>query len=153
MLSFITKFEVHLPKLVSLSTQIPREKLNKVPVFSPITPKMKRISQIDGMPFENLLDDNSLDMLDYEEANLQTERKECKKTRIKINRLRLHYYFTEANGIAEFMKNTEIEIRLTDGPDWHKCLAAGKTHPFRWMNPEKDSEVQMEEKVVYLFSK
>lgn len=38
-----------------------------------------------------------------------------------VNKMRVHFFFTEEGGDKHFWKflsNTEVEIRLTDGPYW-----------------------------------
>lgn len=55
--------------------------------------------------------------------------------------------------ITEFVKNTKIEIRITDGPDWNKYLVLGETKPFELMNPHKEDIVQTENKTIYFFPK
>ena len=48
--------------------------------------------------------------------------------------MRVHYFFTLPNvPIKNFIENTEIEIRLTDGPSYsnHEPLAVGKIFALR----------------------
>lgn len=41
-----------------------------------------------------------------------------------LRKMRLHYFFTESNAdLTNFFNNTEIEIRITDGPNYSKVLS------------------------------
>lgn len=51
-----------------------------------------------------------------------------------LNKLRVHYFFTEFYEISKFLEDTKIEIRITSGPDWNKPLAVGAIAPFFDMN-------------------
>lgn len=42
----------------------------------------------------------------------------------QLRKMRLHYFFTEKDAsLDDFLQNTEVEIRITDGPDWDKKIA------------------------------
>jgi hypothetical protein len=47
-----------------------------------------------------------------------------------IKKLRVMYFFSETNKFDKFLKDTQVEIRFTDGPDWGKELAKGIIKPF-----------------------
>lgn len=50
-----------------------------------------------------------------------------------INKMRVHFFFTEDDSSSseksfwKFLLNTEIEIRITDGPYWEGTLLASTT--------------------------
>ena len=57
---------------------------------------------------------------------------------IEINKLRVHFFFTEDQEMGDFWKflnNTEVEIRLTDGPYWEDTLIGSTTgFPLQYFN-------------------
>ena len=54
---------------------------------------------------------------------------------IIINKCRLYYFFTERKQrIKEFLRGTEIEIRITEGVEWNNVYASAMGHPFINMN-------------------
>lgn len=55
-----------------------------------------------------------------------------------MNKLRIHYFFTEeGEDISDFKRDTEIEMRITDGPDYNKLLAVGNVRPMEHFNLER----------------
>lgn len=47
-----------------------------------------------------------------------------KTKRTILNKIRLHYFFTEKDAdLIDFMKETQIELRITDGVNWNKPIA------------------------------
>ncbi|KRX03758.1 hypothetical protein PPERSA_04266 [Pseudocohnilembus persalinus] len=46
---------------------------------------------------------------------------------IEIKFFRLHYFFAIDNDIQEFLENTELVFRITDGPNWNNLVAEGKS--------------------------
>ena len=45
--------------------------------------------------------------------------------------MRIHYFFTEKDAdLTDFIENTELEIRITDGPNWSKMLYKATIFPF-----------------------
>ena len=61
---------------------------------------------------------------------------------VTVNRLRVHYFFsTLESHIEDFLSNTQITIRLTDGDNWNKCIAEGKIKPFELLNKQDFSRV------------
>ena len=120
---FITKFEISQPKKA---------------IFGSIKSKFENLvnSLNRNMPMENVTNEEELE----------------EKVQIKLNKLRIHYFFTETFDINELVDSTFIEVRITDGPDWSKVLAVARSRPFRHMNKNKHSEVQMEYSQVYFES-
>ena len=50
---------------------------------------------------------------------------------VKVNKVRLHYFFGQDNlEVMNFLSNVELELRLTAGPDWNEILAMGSCMPF-----------------------
>ncbi len=48
-----------------------------------------------------------------------------------IKKLRTHFFFVdELENLEYFIKNTEVEFRITDGPKWNKPLAFASAFPF-----------------------
>lgn len=46
---------------------------------------------------------------------------------IPLNKMRIHYFFSENNQIEKFLQNTEIAIRLTQNGSWTKFISEGKS--------------------------
>jgi len=44
---------------------------------------------------------------------------------LKCNKMRIHYFFTEDYDIQQFINDTSIEIRITDGGEWKDTIAKG----------------------------
>jgi len=42
-----------------------------------------------------------------------------------VNKIRVHYFFSENENIEKFLQDTEIKIRLTNGTDWNNFVAEG----------------------------
>ena len=42
----------------------------------------------------------------------------------------MHYFFSDGLDLETFLNDTEIKIRITNGPDWNKLIAEGSTKPF-----------------------
>ena len=154
MFEYITKFEIKYPKLIAMNTQIPIVSENLLAPMIPIGPRVRRKSKYEGRNF-NLLSDEIEDSFEEDIENNKTtiDRRDQRKMKVKVNKIRVHFFFTEFMDISEFVKNTEIEVRITDGPDWSKHIAGGKVKPFEFMDPNKNDIVQTENKSVYLFSK
>ena len=39
----------------------------------------------------------------------------------------MHYFFSDGLDLETFLNDTEIKIRITNGPDWNKLIAEGST--------------------------
>ena len=61
--------------------------------------------------------DNQLESIDENEDRLVD---------LKCNKLRIHYFFTENYNIENFINETVVEFRLTDGEEWKDIIANGK---------------------------
>ncbi|KAL4506485.1 hypothetical protein ABPG72_000056 [Tetrahymena utriculariae] len=46
---------------------------------------------------------------------------------LSMNHIRVHYFFSEDLNIEKFLKDTQIKVRLTQGPDWNAFLAEGSS--------------------------
>jgi hypothetical protein len=44
---------------------------------------------------------------------------------LELNKLRLHYFFSETEDISKFLQNGEIQIRITKGNNWNDFIAEG----------------------------
>jgi len=44
-----------------------------------------------------------------------------------VNKIRVHYFFSENENIEKFLQETEIKIRLTNGKDWNNFVAEGSS--------------------------
>lgn len=44
-----------------------------------------------------------------------------------INKIRVHYFFSENENIEKLLQETEIKIRLTNGTDWNNFIAEGSS--------------------------
>ena len=43
-----------------------------------------------------------------------------KKLAIKMNKIRLHYFFSQnSSEVKNFLSNIELELRITNGADWN----------------------------------
>ena len=49
------------------------------------------------------------------------------KGAVSLNRIRLHYFFSETLSIEKLLDDSEIVIRLTVGPDWNKYIGQGSS--------------------------
>ena len=48
-----------------------------------------------------------------------------------VKKLRVHFFFTDSTeNLVNFIENTEVEFRLTDGPQWSKPIAFASAYPF-----------------------
>lgn len=48
-----------------------------------------------------------------------------------LKKLRIYFFFTDSNeNLLNFMQNTEVEFRITDGPHWNKAIAFASAFPF-----------------------
>ena len=56
-------------------------------------------------------------------------------TTYNINRMRVHYFFTEKKDadLKDFIDKTEIELRITNG-NWFKPLCKGSCYPMQHFN-------------------
>ena len=59
-----------------------------------------------------------------------------------VNKLRVHYFFTENYEIEKFVDETESELRITDGPEWASVLAVGSSLPFKYFTSKDTERVQ-----------
>lgn len=51
---------------------------------------------------------------------------------IPLEKLRVMYFFSKTEDIEVFRKNTEVEVRITDGEGWEEeLLAIGSCVPFK----------------------
>ncbi len=41
--------------------------------------------------------------------------------------IRVHYFFSETIDIEKFLNETEIKVRLTNGPEWNNYVGEGST--------------------------
>lgn len=155
MFEYITKFEIKYQKFVSMNTHRHKEEPTLFVPMIPTGPVARRWSRHENRKFNNLITDELEDSHEEEGIHNKTniDRWEQRKTKIKINKIRVHFFFTEFMEITDFIKNTEVEIRVTDGPDWSRFISAGKIKPFEFMDPSKTENVQIDNKSVYLFSK
>ncbi len=60
--------------------------------------------------------------------------------KILVNKIRVHFFFTQDEKQSDFWKflsNTEIEIKLTDGPYWEgKMLGSTSGFPLQHFNDQ-----------------
>lgn len=139
---YFTKFELNIPKMFKKGTKS-MTKLQKLKAPARLlTAHTKRPSTIKSK-FGSLLSRSSQESMSEDEDQLEMAVRN-KKMSIKLNKLRVHYFFTEFYEISNFLKNTKIEIRITKGDDWNKPLGVGAISPFYDMNPSKYDMVQTE---------
>ena len=54
-----------------------------------------------------------------------------KLAKVLLKKMRTHFFFVdEIHHLDYFLKNTEVEFRITDGPHWNKPLAFASAYPF-----------------------
>ena len=54
-----------------------------------------------------------------------------KLEKIILKKLRVHFFFSDSlEGLENFLENTEVEFRITDGPKWNKPIAFASAYPF-----------------------
>ena len=144
---YITKFKLFFPKSIYKSnksnksiTKCGSEKIS----VKLLTSRTKQISTLQSK-FGSLLNKSSEDSGSYESDEEKISMANRNKSlNLKLNKLRVHYFFTEFYEISKFLKNTKIEIRITSGEDWNKVMAVGAIAPFYDMNPDKYDMVQTE---------
>ena len=84
-----------------------------------------------------------------------------KEVEMKWNKLRIHYFFTENYSIEDFINETKVEFRLTNGENWKDIIANGildlhlvdrdiKNDPFFKFDKENAHVVKMETINVYM---
>ena len=92
----------------------------------------KRAGKFDKTGFSTIFGDNS-DFSGAEDNESNSLEKSCqpgKKVKLRVNKLRVHYFFTELYAIEDLVTKSEIEIRITDGPNWNKTICSGRIAPF-----------------------
>jgi hypothetical protein len=143
MYDYYTKFEIKMPKNFDKATKILREQLQNNDSKRLLKARTEKPSHI-KTKFDILLSKSSTGSVTDEDDinNHMTEWN--RKMSFKLNKLRVHYFFTEFYEISKFLKNTKIELRITNGDDWNNVLAVGAIAPFYDMNPEKYDMVQTE---------
>lgn len=53
-----------------------------------------------------------------------------KKLENSLKKLRVHYFFTEKDAdLKDFLSETKVEFRITDGPNWNKAIAKAYCNP------------------------
>ena len=58
-----------------------------------------------------------------------------------LKKLRTYFFFAPKNEtITDFLENTEVEFRMTDGPKWNKPIAMASAHPFVHFKPNEAQE-------------
>ena len=51
--------------------------------------------------------------------------------KVLLKKMRTHFFFVdELLNLEYFLKNTEVEFRITDGPRWNKPVAFASAFPF-----------------------
>lgn len=59
-----------------------------------------------------------------------------------MNKVRVHFFFTEEQTQASFwrfLSNTEIELRLTDGPYWEATMVGATTgFPLQYFSDKEE---------------
>lgn len=60
---------------------------------------------------------------------------------LPLKKLRVHYFFNDnSQHIESFLKNTEVEFRITDGPAWTKAIAQARAFPLTHFLGSLDKE-------------
>ena len=73
--------------------------------------------------------------------------------KLELNKIRVHYFFTENTLISQFLNDIEIKFRITFGSSWNtNVYAEGFTSPFQYLNKSDFSRVQVQSFSSYLFS-
>ena len=54
---------------------------------------------------------------------------------VLLKKLRTYFFFVDdLDNLLYFLENTEVEFRITDGPQWNKPLAFASAFPFTHFN-------------------
>jgi len=70
-----------------------------------------------------------------------------------VNKIRVHYFFSESNNINEMLRGTEMELRITKGTSWDKVILEGKSLMLANLSPNYLlSEGIIQPKTNYLFN-
>ena len=69
-----------------------------------------------------------------------------------INKLRIHYFFTQDEPIETLIKDTKIQLKLTTGPAWNTNIVASATaFPLKGLNEKLTKTAQKAEYMTALF--
>ncbi|EGR33878.1 hypothetical protein IMG5_033670 [Ichthyophthirius multifiliis] len=71
-------------------------------------------------------------------------------SQLNLNHIRVHYFFSEDLNIDKFLKETQIKVRLCQGPDWNAFLAEGTSKTISHFK-NKDKSGQRHSSQVLLF--
>ncbi|KAM3136909.1 hypothetical protein pb186bvf_010994 [Paramecium bursaria] len=65
--------------------------------------------------------------IDQDDSPPQTPQPQEQPQNLKMNVIRVHYFFSETIDIEKFLSETEIKMRLTSGSEWVNYVAEGST--------------------------
>jgi hypothetical protein len=64
-------------------------------------------------------------------SSLEKDKFSAKIKSILLKKLRVYFFFIDSiESLQNFLENTEVEFRITDGPHWNKPLAFASAYPF-----------------------
>jgi hypothetical protein len=70
-----------------------------------------------------------------------------------INKMRVHYFFSQTRNVDLMLKDTKVDIRITEGERWENCLFLGKSQSLHeFISDYCPFKTIMIPKCVYLFS-
>ncbi|KRX07210.1 hypothetical protein PPERSA_00367 [Pseudocohnilembus persalinus] len=64
---------------------------------------------------------------ELQETQLKFRQGKDSLSTVNINKIKVHYIFSEEMDISKFLNETEIKVRLTQGSDWNNFLAEGSS--------------------------
>jgi hypothetical protein len=122
---FVTTIEIHNNNKKLVSTPKPWGKKSKMTAASMLSCK----GIVSGIAQHVLKRTNTQEDINPKQkedlANYLKFNEEC-----ILRKMRVYYFFTEKDAeLDEFIDHTEIEIRITDGPNWNNTIAKATCTP------------------------
>lgn len=72
---------------------------------------------------------------------------------MNINKLRIHYFFTEEANIKSLIRDTKISIKITTGQNWNSnTIASSNVYALKGLNEILTKSAQKNELIAALFS-
>lgn len=124
---FITSMEIY-DKNEKKPEQVrhPKQMLMTPASMSPVK-KFK----YDSLALEKIKTFNEASTVRHRDNNDDLEVKFIDKAEYLLKKMRIHFFFTEKDAnLDDFLNNTQIEIRITDGPNWNKVMYKATCSPF-----------------------
>eukprot|EP00347_Sterkiella_histriomuscorum_P000881 403374165 len=113
------------------------EKLYAISQNIPLEEKARKTTDINRVDTENIKGKlNQWRLLfyfqEFQDIQLSALNNQPQKTtKVILKKLRTHFFFVDhLVNLEYFLNNTEVEFRITDGPQWNKPIAFASAYPF-----------------------